>query len=395
MCEGELANVNFTDKLRWSLPWLARYPFWRLQQTFRSVQSEPKIKHVVLLVANHFEPGVGPDAIERMKHWNKLARDTGDSIRDHDSTPFRHTNFYPAEQYDKAVVDMMAELQADGYGEVEIHLHHGVDAPDTADNTRRALIEFRDILASEHKCLSREKGDQTPRYGFVHGNWALANSSGGRFCGVDSEMQILQDTGCYGDFTLPSVPYQSQVPRINAIYECGRPLNTRAPHRSGKNVSVGSTPQLPLIFTGPLVFNWKRRIYGLPVPRVDDGALQENYPLNLDRFYRWCDAHISVEGRPDWVFVKLYSHGFFTWDQDIMIGEQLKRFMGEVLELADRTGKFKIHFASTREAYNMVMAAVDGAEGDPHTYRDYRLTQIMAEKPHGIPSEANSELVIG
>jgi hypothetical protein len=152
---------------------------------------------------------------------------------------------------------------------------------------------------------------------------------------------------------------------------------------------------LPIIFTGPLAFNWKRRLHRLPVPRVDDGVLAQNYPLDLDRFYRWFGTHISVQGRPDWVFVKLYSHGFFLWDQDIMIGEQLKRFMGDVLELADRTGKFKIHFASAREAYNMVMAAVDGADGDPHAYRDYRLTQIMAKRSSTIASETHSRLVVG
>jgi hypothetical protein len=395
MCEGLLSNAKFSDKLRWSLPWLARYPFWRLNRVLRSLTEEAQVSHVIFLVANHFEPGMGPEARERLERWCKLARDTGNSVRDHDSTPFRHTNFFPAEQYERPLLEMLSELQANGYGEVEIHLHHGVDSPDTAENTRRALIEFRDILAQEHKCLSREKNDATPRYAFVHGNWALANSSGGRFCGVDSEMQILQDTGCYADFTLPSVPYQSQVPRLNAIYECGHRLDTAVPHRSGPNLSVGSTPKLPIIFTGPLAFNWKRRLYGLPVPRLDDGVLTQNYPLNLDRFHRWFGTGVSVQGRPDWVFIKLYSHGFFTWDQDAMIGEQLKRFMGEVLELSNRTGKFRIHFASAREAYNMVMAAVEGAEGDPHAFRDYRLTQIMAGTPSATASETNSELVIG
>src|SRR6185503_14570059 len=75
-------------------------------------------------------------------------------------------------------------LQADGYGEVEIHLHHGVEQPDTAENTRRQLETFRDVLAEEHKCLARSVSplDSQPKYGFVHGNWALANSAGGRFC---------------------------------------------------------------------------------------------------------------------------------------------------------------------------------------------------------------------
>ena len=60
-----------------------------------------------------------------------------------------------------------------------------------------------------------------------------------------------------------------------------------------------------------------------------------------------------------------------------MIGDQMRRFMGELLELAERTAEFRVHFASAREAFNMVMAAVDGHAGEPGAYRDYRLHQIM------------------
>ena len=63
------------------------------------------------------------------------------------------------------------------------------------------------------------KGD--PMYAFVHGNLALANSAGGKYCGVDNEMAILRDTGCYADFTLPSAPDETQVAVINQIYEYG------------------------------------------------------------------------------------------------------------------------------------------------------------------------------
>jgi len=51
---------------------------------------------------------------------------------------------------------MLASLQADGYGEVEVHFHHGVDRPDTAENTKRVLENFRDKLAEEHRyCRER------------------------------------------------------------------------------------------------------------------------------------------------------------------------------------------------------------------------------------------------
>jgi len=371
---------TLSQKLKWSFPWLMRYPFWRANEIFRRLKEPQSKSHVIIVVANHWEPGTGKQAIPRVEEWMKLASETGNAVRDHDGTPFRHTNFYPAEQYDRPLLEMLAELQSQGFGEVEIHLHHGLDAPDTAENTRHVLQEFRDILAEDHKCLSRYSSDSTPRYAFVHGNWALANSAGGRWCGVDSEMQILADTGCYADLTLPSVPHQSQVQRINAIYSCGNKLTQRRPHESGPTVSVGSKPTLPVILEGPLVFDWTRRIRSLPVPRIDDGALAENYPLTVERFNRWRSAHISVAGRPDWVFIKLYSHGFFDWDQDAMLGSKMRKFMTEVLELSERTKEFTVHFASAREAFNMIMAAVDGHSGPPNQYRDYKLRQIMDEK---------------
>ncbi|MBK8303873.1 MAG: hypothetical protein IPK98_10915 [Chloracidobacterium sp.] len=274
----------------------------------------------------------------------------------------------------------MAEMQAEGLGEVEVHLHHGVDEPDTAENLRNALVDFRDTLATRHKCLSRMDGAGDPMYAFVHGNLALANSCGGRFCGVDNEMETLRDTGCYADMTLPSAPDQSQVAVINQIYECGLPLNQAVPHRTGKRLSVnGNAHQLPLIFTGPLVFNWTRTIKGIPVPRVEDGALTANQGLTAARFNRWRSANVTVAGKSDWVFVKLYCHGFFDHDQSTCIGEDAKRFFNEMIEAGEKSGSYKVHFASAREAFNIASAAVEGKRGEPGEYRDHRLRSIMTE----------------
>jgi hypothetical protein len=88
-----------------------------------------------------------------------------------------------------------------------------------------------------------------------------------------------------------------------------------------------------------------------------------------------------VTGRPDWVFIKLYCHGFFTHDQDACIGEGARRFWSEALEQSERTGRYQIHFASAREAFNIAMAAVEGRVGEPSEYRDYQLRQIMHERP--------------
>ena len=59
-----------------------------------------------------------------------------------------------------------------------------------------------------------------------------------------------------------------------------------------------------------------------------------------------------------------------------MIGDSMRVFLEELLELADRTGEFKVHFATAREAFNIAMAAVEGQPGEPGRYRDYRLHRI-------------------
>ena len=324
-------EATFFTKLRWNLPWLVRYPASRVLSFLNRTAFEKK--HLIFVVANHFEPGWSESGIldhktqlRRLEDYSRLARDTAQAVVDSDGTKFRHTNFYPAEQYHPETLDILAEMQAEGLGEIEVHLHHGVDTPDTSENLRAQLVEFRDVLAERHMGLSRMDGSATPMYAFVHGNLALANSCGGRFCGVDDEMQILRDTGCYADMTLPSAPDQSQVPMFNQIYESSLPLDHAAPHRRGYRVAVRDDhPTSPLIFTGPLIFNWTRRVRGIPVPRIDDGALTANQPLDRRRLDRWRGANITVEGRSDWVFIKLYCHGFFDRDQSACIGDDAAR----------------------------------------------------------------------
>jgi len=344
-----------------------------------------EFQHLIFLVADHFEPAWKDAGVpvnlstqrRRLDAWIEQAEFVGNRIRDNHGRPFAHTYFFPGDEYFPELVDRLAAHQADGFGEVEIHLHHGVEKPDTSENLRKVLIEFRDTLVERHRCLSRFDGSGPAKYAFLHGNLALANSAGGRLCGVDDEMQILSETGCYADFTLPAAPNQSQVPRVNAIYECGRPLNTRAPHRSGRGLRIGSKPRLPIIFTGPLVFNWRRRVHGMPVPRLDDGVLAANYLPDLNRFYDWVGAGIGVAGRPDWIFVKLFCHGFFTGDQPAMIGEVAARFWETILEMSAKTRAFEVHFATAREAINMVYAATEGCSGNPADYRDHRLIPVM------------------
>lgn len=339
--------------------------------------------HLILALADHFEPSINPgvpgsyvdigEQERRLAHWCREFPKLVDGWRDADGFPFRHTYFYPAEQYHKIIIEQLAEHCRAGWGEIEVHLHHGVERPDSAKQTRQVLIEFRDALAA-HGCLSYWEEKGPPRYAFVHGNWALGNSLGGQYCGVDNELEILAETGCYADFTLPSAPSPAQVSKINAIYECAGSLSQRTPHRKGWNLRSGRPPQtFPIIVSGPLGINFRRRINGWAIPCIENSAVTTQNPPTLDRLRYWCHAGIGVEGCPDFLFVKLHCHGMDPRDEAAMLGNPMRQFLRNLLEWSEESPKCRIHFVTAREMVNMALAACDGRGGNPGEYRDYKL----------------------
>ena len=82
------------------------------------------------------------------------------------------------------------------------------------------------------------------KYGFIHGNWALDNSlPDGKHCGVNNELDVLRETGCYADFTLPSAPSPAQTRTINRIYYAiDDPLRPKS-HDTGVPVGSGPAPE--------------------------------------------------------------------------------------------------------------------------------------------------------
>jgi hypothetical protein len=338
--------------------------------------------HLVIALADHFEPsivsGTGwqrapyEEQERRVEFWCREYPRLADAWRDSDGRPFVHSYFYPAEQYDHHLIQRLAEHCQAGWGEIEIHLHHGIPAPDTAENTRHQLLKFRDKLASEHGCLSYFDGAGLPKYAFVHGNFALANSAAVRFCGVDDEMQVLADTGCYADLTMPAAPFHpAQIGKINALYECALPLSQRAPHRRGHDLERGRSPKVfPLMVQGPFMPRFFPSQSGKA--GVENGAITRRNPLSLSRLRMWKQAAISVQGKPDWLFIKLHCHGMDPMQQDAVMGAPMREFLRALVEGAEQRSEI-LHFVSAREMVNIILAACDGREGNPGEYRDCRL----------------------
>jgi hypothetical protein len=367
--------MGLSKRLTYGARWLPAYAWQRLTRRAPDVPV-----HLVFALADHFEPAIVPkdgrarapydEQERRLERWCREYPKLADRWRDSDGHPFKHSYFYPAEQYDRGHIERLAEHGRAGWGEIEIHLHHGIQAPDTAENTRRQLLEFRDTLAQRHGCLCYREGSGFPHYAFVHGNFALANSNQGRGCGVDSEMQVLADTGCYADMTLPAAAFHAaQTGKINSLYECRPPMDQKLSHYRGRDLRSARPPQIfPLMVQGPLLLDFTSPARRLS---IENGALTAPNPPSLRRLRLWKQAGISVQGRPDWLFIKLHCHSMDPAQESAVLGEAMRKFLGELVEGAQQRGEI-VHFASAREMVNMILAACDGREGNPGAYRDYR-----------------------
>jgi hypothetical protein len=322
--------------------------------------------HLILAVCDHFEPKRGNTpsvkARQRVNQWLEEYPRLFGRFRDSDGVPPQHTFFYPADEYEPELVDRVAGLcrNKDGnrYGEVEVHLHHDRD---TADNLRRTLLEFKRTLAERHGCLARDKETGEIAYGFIHGNWALDNSRcDGRWCGVNNELDVLRETGCYADFTLPSAPSETQTSKINSIYWAVDDPKKPKSHNEGLDVGRSSRPERALLMVqGPLLLDWSRRKLGV-LPGIENSCLQKNQPPTEARLELWLRASVKIPTAPHWYFVKLHTHGANEPNQDVLLGEPMVRFHEALRERADRDSQFRFHYVTAREMANIALAAGQG-----------------------------------
>jgi hypothetical protein len=335
--------------------------------------------HLMLCIADHFEPGLwgaGHEvARQRVQRWRTACPDLAAAFRDADGLPPRQTFFYAAEQYHPEHLDLLAELARMGYGEVEVHLHHDRDS---SEGLRRTLLEFVARLR-QHGLLGTDRDGGTARFAFVHGNWALDNSRpDGRWCGVNDELIILRECGCYADLTFPSAPSPTQPRRVNSIYYALDDPQRPRSHDDGTEVRVGGEQAGDLmIIQGPLAVRWPGgRLWVLP--RLENGDISAGAPPTPARVAAWIRQRIGVAGRPGWVFVKLHTHGCKEDNWPVLFGAAMRGLHRCLTEQYNDGQRYKLHYVTAREMYNIIKAAEAGLAGDPGQYRDFAVSPPRA-----------------
>ena len=87
----------------------------------------------------------------------------------------------------------------------------------------------------------------------------------------------------------------------------------------------------------------------------------------------WVRQGISVKGREEWVVVKVHAHGAREDNAAVLLGQPMDELFTH-LETAYNDGtRFRLHYVTARELYNIILAAEGGLAGDPGRYRDYHL----------------------
>ncbi len=335
------------------------------------------VQHIIFCFVDHYEPMWRKATLdqerERVARWVRDYPLLADKHRDSDGVAPQHTFFYPEEEYREEHLAAIGKLCADGYGEVEVHLHHDND---TSEGVTRKLERFSETLVTRHGLLGRDKATGKPVYAFIHGNWCLDNSRpDGRYCGVNDEIKILADTGCYADFTLPAAPDPSQTKTINSIYYATDDPEKPKSHDTGRPMSVGGSrgDAHLLIMQGPLSLNWKDRKWGL-IPRIENGDIRKGQPPSPERVDAWVNEGIHVLGRPEWIFVKVHTHGTQDYDMDTLLGEKMDQMFSYMENRYRDNADFALHYVTAREMFNIAKAAEAGHEGDPNDFRDFLIS---------------------
>lgn len=331
------------------------------------------LAHVMFLFTDHFEPlaAGASDEIgrQRVQRWVDEYPKLAAKYLDADGCHPKHSFFYPEEEYRPEFLDMLGAVCRAGFGEVEVHLHHDND---TAAGLSDKLNRFTTTLHDRHGMLPALDGK--PCFAFIHGNWALDNSrSDGRWCGVNNEIKVLADCGCYADFTLPCAPIDAQTSTVNAIYYATDNPHRPKSHDKGVEVEAGRAASGDLmIFQGPLALNWQHRRLGL-WPRIENSDIEPHDVPVGERVRLWLQQWIHVKGRPEWVFIKVHTHGAIEGNANWIFGGECERLFTALQHMCNEESQFALHYVTAREAYNIVKAAEAGHTGNPGQYRDFLL----------------------
>ena len=315
----------------------------------------PGPSRVWVALADHWEPyWAKPSdqvARERAAVWSRCWPQIAARHADSTGKPPQHTFYYPEEEYRPDILETLAAMTRQGIADVDVHIHHDGEGQ---QNFLDRMSGFIEALSTRHGLLRKHNGRTA--FGFIHGNWALDNSRpDGRWCGLNNEITLLRDLGCYADFTMPSggSPTQSRI--VNSIYwVIDDPLRPRS-YDQGVPVRAGAPGSGDLLMiTGPLGLRWSERLK----PRLEAGEIAYQDLPTAYRIGRWLQLAPRIGNN---VFIKLYTHGAQERNyRALLLDGGLDRLYELLPQECQRLGH-ELHYVTTWEMRQAVDQAASGS----------------------------------
>jgi len=387
--------------------WTARHQFhkWRIDILGRRETPKPKFvfntgptRDILFCIADHFEPDWGAANAERLAPFLEGFRSLALEFQDADGCPPKITWFVKegvGESPGDATLGLLAPLVRQGLGEVEVHIH----LRERYDSEQRAIEDFVSLVQKKMDAYqpygfchyASESGEARVRFGFVQGDWALDNSrleeTGQRIrCGINTQLRLLSEVGCYADFTFPAWGSMAPTLIVDRPYYAKDDPDPKS-YDKKENVQVMAAGQSPF---GDLLL--------LQGPNCNE-AWNRSSPLSLERMKEWLAHEVEVEGRPDWLLVKIHSHSMIDlYDPqtgaldpaaaDAYFGDSAKAFFADLLRVFNDGKAYRLHFVSARELFNVAKAAEAGFAGNPKDFRDFALPKPLCFSPLPEANEA-------
>jgi hypothetical protein len=329
--------------IRNSQIWGPSYIRQRLRQITQ--RATRPLERIWVTIADHYEPRWQRADLSTAQSRVALWRSAWPAIArrckpDSVGNAPRYTFFFPEEEYHPTLIEPLAEMVREGIADVEVHLHHDGEG---RQNFIDRITSFCRVLDSEHGLLRERDGKLT--FGFIHGNWALDNSRpDGRLCGLNDEILVLRDLGCYADFTMPSGDSPTQARLVNTIYYCNDDPDRPKSYDDGVPVTPGGGIEGDLlIISGPLGMRWRDRW----LPRLETGELCYGNVATPYRVKRWVELAPRIGAD---TFIKLYTHGAQERNSSVLLRDALESAFNLLVEEADRR-RCSVYFVSAWQMY--------------------------------------------
>ena len=332
----------------------------------RPIENALGTRHVMIAICNRFEQSSkagqnGKPAL--LESWRRDLSRLADEFRDAQGIAPRHTFFLPAEEAQEEWIGELGELCQTTGNEMELMAR----PIESADRLRETIQKGKDSLTRKGWLSSDKSG--AARYGFIP--CASASTSSPPF----AHQAILRETGCYASFLPPELADEMPSQIDNSLcYVHDRELENRPDGlrrvRAEREPRIESNDGL-LLIPPPMARDWNRKKFGL-LPDLEMSELSATKPPSRERLRLWLDCRITVEARPNWVFIALHTNGLEAENSRMLLGEPMRSFYRTLTRLAADDHSLRFHCVTAREFVNILHAAEAGHSGNPTQFREFR-----------------------